>query len=81
MQQCFGTRLAGYRRRGCLIFFIFFDLLCMGLQVPLVAVLAAAGLPVDCHGIAFGKDPFVCEYSPVCERENRGLLLTKCIFF
>ncbi|KID94357.1 hypothetical protein MAJ_09672, partial [Metarhizium majus ARSEF 297] len=59
MQQCFGTRLAGYRRRGCLIFFIFFDLLCMGLQVPLVAVLAAAGLPVDCHGIAFGKDPFV----------------------
>ncbi|KAG8407851.1 hypothetical protein J3458_020164 [Metarhizium acridum] len=72
VQQCFGTRLAGYRRRGCLIFFILFDLLCLGLQVPLVAVLAAAGLPVDCHGIAFGRDPHVFGES------GRGLTPTFC---
>jgi hypothetical protein len=61
MQQWFGTHLTGYYKRGCLILFIFFDVLCIGLQVPIVAVLGVAGLPANCNGVATGLDSSVCE--------------------
>ncbi|OAA36498.1 hypothetical protein NOR_07577 [Metarhizium rileyi] len=59
VQHFLGTRLAGHRRKGCLIFFIFFDLLCLLLQMPLIAVLSTAGLPSNCHGVATGADPAI----------------------
>lgn len=63
LQQWFGTHLSGYRKRWCLIFFIFFDLTCIGLQVPLIAVLAVAGLPANCDGVANGLDSSICTFA------------------
>ncbi|KHN97534.1 uncharacterized protein MAM_04549 [Metarhizium album ARSEF 1941] len=72
LQQWLGTRLAGYRRRSCLAVFVLFDLVCTLLQLPLVAVLATAGLPANCHGITSGSDPDV--FGP----SGRGLTPRYC---
>ncbi|KAK2592697.1 hypothetical protein QQS21_009598 [Conoideocrella luteorostrata] len=56
MSQWVGVHFSGYRKRGWLICFIFLDAFCIGLQIPTIVVLAVAGLPSNCHGVASGMD-------------------------
>jgi hypothetical protein len=50
----FGRNFSGYQKRGCVVVFILFDVLCIGMQVPAIATLAVAGVPSNCGGLTSG---------------------------
>ncbi|OAQ58304.1 hypothetical protein VFPPC_11643 [Pochonia chlamydosporia 170] len=58
-----GIRASGYQDGGCLITFIVMDAHCIGLQIPSLVVLAVAGLPSNCNGVASGPESIIYSVS------------------